>query len=335
MWIKALASLWTSTDPTGNQCDIGVEKDTGRFKIFDGTNPWTSLAYAAINAVSIHASASKTTPVDADELPLLDSATSFGEARLTWANLTARIAAMTATFTNKRITRRVVTVTQSATPAINTDNTDVASITGLAQAITSLTTNLTGTPVAGDELTVEITDSGTARAIAFGAKFEAGSIPLPTTTVASTKLTMVFRWNAVTSAWRLLQTSNYDTLAVTETNKTLTAPKIDVVATTGGSWMLRMTHGGSTNLWDITNSGVAGALTLGASPISGDANVTVNVVSKGTGAVQSNGNPNVTRVSVPATATSTGVAGTVAWDASFVYVCTATNTWVRAALATW
>lgn len=40
-------------------------------------------------------------------------------------------------------------------------------------------------------------------------------------------------------------------------------------------------------------------------------------------------------VAAPATATSTGVAGEVAYDASYFYVCVATNTWVRAALATW
>lgn len=37
----------------------------------------------------------------------------------------------------------------------------------------------------------------------------------------------------------------------------------------------------------------------------------------------------------PASAAATGVAGTIAWDANYVYVCTATNTWKRAAIATW
>lgn len=35
----------------------------------------------------VHAAAAKTTPVDADEIPLVDSAASFGLKRLTWANL--------------------------------------------------------------------------------------------------------------------------------------------------------------------------------------------------------------------------------------------------------
>lgn len=37
----------------------------------------------------------------------------------------------------------------------------------------------------------------------------------------------------------------------------------------------------------------------------------------------------------PATAASTGVTGTITWDAGFIYVCTATNTWKRVAIATW
>jgi hypothetical protein len=37
----------------------------------------------------------------------------------------------------------------------------------------------------------------------------------------------------------------------------------------------------------------------------------------------------------PATASSTGTAGDIRYDASFVYICTATNTWKRAAITTW
>ncbi|SRR6266436_10069888 len=99
--------------------------------------------------------------------------------------------------------RRVTATTQSATPTINTDNTDVASITGLAQAITSMTTNLSGSPAAGDSLIIEITDDGTARAITWGASFESsGQVILPTTTVISTKLTVGFLWNSASSKWR-------------------------------------------------------------------------------------------------------------------------------------
>jgi hypothetical protein len=37
----------------------------------------------------------------------------------------------------------------------------------------------------------------------------------------------------------------------------------------------------------------------------------------------------------PTTAADTGTAGAICRDASFIYVCTATNTWKRVAIATW
>ena len=37
----------------------------------------------------------------------------------------------------------------------------------------------------------------------------------------------------------------------------------------------------------------------------------------------------------PASAADTGTAGEVCWDSSYIYVCTATDTWKRAALSTW
>ena len=37
----------------------------------------------------------------------------------------------------------------------------------------------------------------------------------------------------------------------------------------------------------------------------------------------------------PASAGAAGNAGEICWDASYIYVCTATNTWCRAALTTW
>jgi len=38
---------------------------------------------------------------------------------------------------------------------------------------------------------------------------------------------------------------------------------------------------------------------------------------------------------IPATATSTGTKGTIKWDGTHLYLCTATNTWRRVAISTW
>ena len=113
----------------------------------------------------------------------------------------------TNTLTNKRITARSGTVASSATPTINTDNVDYYSITALAAAITSFTTNLSGTPTIGQTLWISITDNGTARALTWGASFEASTIALPTTTVISTRLDVAFIWNEATSKWRCVGTA--------------------------------------------------------------------------------------------------------------------------------
>jgi hypothetical protein len=107
----------------------------------------------------------------------------------------------TQTLTNKRVTPRVSSETSSATPTINTDNVDAHSITALAADITSMTTNLSGTPTNFQRLIVRIKDNGTARAITWGASFEARGVALPTTTVISKVLTVGFLFDTVTSKW--------------------------------------------------------------------------------------------------------------------------------------
>ena len=101
---------------------------------------------------------------------------------------------------------RSATTASSGTPTINTDQTDYFSITAQAANITSMTTNLSGTPVAGQRLHIAITDDGTARAIKWGTGWEASStVALPTTTVISTRMDLEFIWNEATSKWRIIQ----------------------------------------------------------------------------------------------------------------------------------
>jgi hypothetical protein len=108
----------------------------------------------------------------------------------------------TVTMTNHRWAARAGNTTSSATPTINTDNVDYFEITAQAVDITSMTTNLTGTPSNDDVLHIAITGTA-ARAITWGTKFEASTIALPTTTVTTNRLDCVFSWNATTSKWRI------------------------------------------------------------------------------------------------------------------------------------
>jgi len=107
----------------------------------------------------------------------------------------------TQTLTNKRITPRVSTTTSSATPTINTDNTDQYGLTAQAVDITSFTTNLSGTPTDGQKLWIYIVGTA-ARAITWGASFESSTATLPSTTVSTNRLDIGFVWNTATTKWR-------------------------------------------------------------------------------------------------------------------------------------
>ena len=92
--------------------------------------------------------------------------------------------------------------------------------------------------------------------------------------------------------------------------------------------------GGAVSVLDLDDSSVAllvldttaRTLALGAA---GDAvATTVN------GALTVTGDT-VIATETPASAGADGTAGQIAWDADYIYICTATNTWERAAIATW
>lgn len=87
---------------------------------------------------------------------------------------------------------------------------------------------------------------------------------------------------------------------------------------------------GSVVSWIVGNSGelIVGVPT-GPAASYGDVNIQ--------GAFKKNGVAIavVSGPTTPASAAAAGAAGTVVWDSGFIYVCVATNTWKRVAIATW
>lgn len=92
-------------------------------------------------------------------------------------------------------------------------------------------------------------------------------------------------------------------------------------------------------------SGASGDLTLTADPDAAQYNIGVTVTGAlalfGTGGGARldlnlvDGKLYLTTPETPASAAATGQVGQIAWDASYIYVCVATNTWKRVAIATW
>jgi len=114
-------------------------------------------------------------------------------------------------------------------------------------------------------------------------------------------------------------------------------------------WQLVVTGGGSAAVWGSITGTLSAQTDLNnklnekfdkiGGTISGAVTVLANTegynfILAGSAASSGNG-AFVKLVTVPATATSTGVVGEVAFDANFAYFCVATNVWVRAAVNTW
>lgn len=97
---------------------------------------------------------------------------------------------------------RIQSVTSSATVTPNADTNDAVVITAQAAALTLA--NPTGTPNQMQKLIIRVKDNGTARAIAYGAQYRGIGNTLPSTTVISKTLYMLFVWNATDSRWDLL-----------------------------------------------------------------------------------------------------------------------------------
>lgn len=160
------------------------------------------------------------------------------------------------TLTNKRITKRVSSEASNATPSVNSDNIDAHVITALAANITSFT--ISGTPTNEQTFALVITDDGTPRTIALGSSFENGAATIPSTTVTSTRLDMLFKWNTVSNKWRCMATS-YGGTAAGDVFKVGTPADNQL-----GVWTGNGTIEGDSNLtWNGSILGVTGNVGIG------------------------------------------------------------------------
>ena|SRR3990167_382360 len=176
----------------------------------DGDGMWT-FAALAVGAYKVKIiDGSKVLWLDSRsqiELTTLDLITSLAVDTINERTAAAGVSVDGVTLKDNHLVPKVNTIASAAEPAINVDTTDIFTITALAVAITSFTTNLTGTPVNGQKLIIRILDNGTARAITWGASFVARGAALPTTTTASLYLYVGFIYNSAASVWDCISVS--------------------------------------------------------------------------------------------------------------------------------
>ena len=99
--------------------------------------------------------------------------------------------------TKKRVLSAASYTTDTGT-SLNCDNLDWFIVTAQAGALKL--NNPTGTPVDGQLLGVAVTGTA-ARALTYDTQFEASTTALPSTTVTTARLNMLFGWRADTSKW--------------------------------------------------------------------------------------------------------------------------------------
>jgi hypothetical protein len=167
---------------------------------FTGTVAGITKSMVGLGSVDNTTDAAK--PISTATQTALDAKLSSATAASTYIT-----ASSTTTLTNKRLTNRVTTVADSATPTPSADTDDMYIITGLTQTATFGAP--TGTPTQGQKIVVRVKDNGTARTLAWNAIYRASSdLSLPTATVANKTMYLGFIYNSTDSKWDLLSRMN-------------------------------------------------------------------------------------------------------------------------------
>lgn len=111
--------------------------------------------------------------------------------------------ATTDTLTNKRKQPRPYTTTSLATLTPEIATYDIFSLTAQAEAL-NIANHSSSTPTAGECIFIDILPDATPRAITYGTNYVAKSgVALPSTTVASKRLQMLFIWLADISKYTI------------------------------------------------------------------------------------------------------------------------------------
>lgn len=128
-------------------------------------------------------------------------------------------------------------------------------------------------------------------------------------------------------------TTSSQNIATNQTSGSLT---IGGTSATGAITLGRSTGAQTVNIaTGTTSASTTKAINIGTA---GNATSTTNIAigaTAGTSTTSLNGNIILSKTATPASATATGTAGTIVWDANYIYICTATNTWKRVAISTW
>jgi hypothetical protein len=165
----------------------------------------TSIATTAFVTTAVTAEATSRTAGDALKANLASPTFTGTPLVPTAASGTNTTQAASTAFVNTAISTATLpptVVASSATPAINSSVGYLFELESLAINVTSMTTNLTGTPIDGQRMLIRIRDNGTPRTIVWGASFVSSGIATLLATTVANQIHMVgLMYDSVRSAW--------------------------------------------------------------------------------------------------------------------------------------
>lgn len=350
------AANFTSNDPTLADGQPGYETDTGKMKIGDGSTAWTSLGYFSSGG----------TPGGSDtQVQFNDSSAFGGDADFTYDKTTGKLTinpvgagdtALNITHVNGA-TQEAVRITN--TTAYGAGNINLVEVVGNLQQSISNSNQYAfyaeGVASQSNKHSGAIYSKAT-KTSASGTGVPSAVHGIGYTNIANADVMGGQFWadceNSTTSeGFGLVGQvySNADNATVMRAGVVgLARPASGAISAHGGYFALRSgieiegAFGASLDIGEVSclaavclTDDVGFIIKLNSSQSEDAIQVTSDSGSAGDlFAVDENGQPRWA-TKTPASASDTGAAGQIAWDGSFIYVCTATNTWERAAIASW
>jgi hypothetical protein len=317
---------------------------------------------AAGLAAKITAATSKATPVDADEIPLADSAASYGLKKLTWANLKAtaktyfdtlyvaltgdQTVAGAKTFSGSTtLTGGVAGNVAFDTSTLYVDATNDRVGVGVAAPVTPFQV-VGARTIDGMPCTAVFSDPTTPTKrvnIGYNTTLNCGQIQSVNSGVQFTNLILNPYGGSVgigaepIGKFSVSDDATYNTVSswgfvVSSLANTFYRVGLGYDQTNDVGYLQSVLEGTAFKRIAINPNG--GNVGINKAAPTEALDVTGNVLASGT--IRTSGDKLiVTTAKTPASASDTGTVGTICWDASYIYVCTATNTWKRTAIATW
>jgi hypothetical protein len=368
---KDTAANWTSANPILLSGEIGYETDTKKFKIGNGSSNWNALAYLPIPDGSGNLTITGNLEIGTTGSLTFEGSTADGfETTLAVTNPTAdrtiTLPDRSGTVITSGDTGTVTSTMLADGTIVNADVNASAAIAGtkISPDFGSQNVTTTGTATAASLIptsstvptngvylpsanTVAISTNGTGRLFVDAS----GNISVGTANnnvfdqIAAARPLLI---ESSSSSTTIGGSSNAITISNSDATTSNTS-QINFAALTGGnadqrtSAIISAIHGPRTanqyhtgTLVFLTSTATNSAPTEKLR-IDSSGRLLVGTSSDSGGALlQVNGDRiRIGTAKTPASATDTGIAGEICWDASYVYVCTATNTWKRSVLSTW